>query len=282
MSNRILQVQVREHSLDPARAELWITASAEDVTSTTELRGRLAGPRCLYAATVEVGYPLRPLSRRPEGLEGLAAHVVIPEPSLWEPQCPFVYQGTVELWKNGECCDQVQIQRGLRHLALGRGGLRVNGRPLALKGRSVDVCDEKQLAALRRAGCNVLLAATAERLVELLVLADVHGFLILAALRDTDQAALDYPNAPADHPSFLGWLLKAPWEANAIAQLRCRGGALVGVEFGGHSDDKPPDGVDFIACRSSVAAELGGREVSSPMLLLDEGPYSAAAFGRVE
>jgi DNA-binding CsgD family transcriptional regulator len=151
MSNRILQVQVREHSLDPAQAELWITASAEHVTPATELRGSLAGPRCLYAATVEIGYPLRPFMRRREGMEGLSARVVIPEPSLWEPQCPFVYQGTVELWQDGARCDQVPIRRGLRRVTLGRGGLRVNGRPLALRGRSVDKCDENQIAALHRA-----------------------------------------------------------------------------------------------------------------------------------
>jgi hypothetical protein len=111
MSNQILQVQVREHLLDFAQAELWITVSAKHVTPTTELRGRLAGPRCLYAATIEVGYPLRPVPRRPEGLAGLAARVVIPEPSLWEPQCPFVYQGAVELWQDGARCDQVQLRR---------------------------------------------------------------------------------------------------------------------------------------------------------------------------
>ena len=163
MSNRILQVQVREHSSDPAQAELWISVSAEHVTPTTELRGRLAGPRCLYAATVEVSYPLRPFSRRPEGLEGLAARIVIPEPSLWEPECPFVYQGTVELWQDGARCDQMRIQRGLRHVAYGHGGWRVNGRPLVLNGRSVGECEESQFAAWRRAGCNLLLAATVER-----------------------------------------------------------------------------------------------------------------------
>ena len=66
-------MQVCEHSLDPAQAELWISVTAEHLTPTTELRGQLAGPRCLYAATVEVGYPLRPFTRCAEGLECLAA-----------------------------------------------------------------------------------------------------------------------------------------------------------------------------------------------------------------
>ncbi len=206
MSNRILSVQVQEHSLDPAQAELWISVAAEHVTPTTELRGRLMGPRCLYAATVEVGYPLRPFTRRPDGLEGLAARIVVPEPSLWEPQCPFVYQGTVELWQDGERCDQVQIQRGLRRVTYGRGGMRVNGRPVVLQGRSVDDCDENEIIALRRGGCNLLLAATVERVAELLPLADVYGFFVLGMSEEPSQAAFD----TADHPSFLGWVQKAP------------------------------------------------------------------------
>jgi hypothetical protein len=282
MSNRILRVQVRQHSLDPAQAELWITASAGYVTPTTELRGRLMGPRCLYAATVEVGYPLRPFSRRPEGLEGLAARVVIPEPSLWEPQCPFVYQGAVELWQDGERRDQVPIRRGLRHVALGRGGLRVNGRRLALGGRTVDECDEKELAALHRAGCNLLLAANRERFTELLPLADVYGFFVLGVLKDAEPAAWDRADAPTDHPSFLGWLLKAPWNPEAIARVRGAGDALVGVECSEFSDNALPDGVDFIGRQAADASELAGREATRPLLLLGDGPDSPAAFGRVE
>jgi hypothetical protein len=279
MSNRILQVQVCQHSLDPAQAELWITASAEHMTPATELRGRLAGPRCLYAATVEVGYPLRPFSRRPEGLVGLAARVVIPEPSLWEPQCPFVYQGAVELWQDSERRDQVPIRRGLRRVSLGRGGLRVNGRPLVLRGRAAAGCDEKQIAALHRAGCNLLLAETTERLTELLPLADVYGFFVLGVLTEEEPAAWGGADALADHPSFLGWLLKAPWDADAIARLRGAGDALIGVEWDEFSDNALPDDIDFIARR---AADWAGREAARPLLLLGDGPDSPAAFGRVE
>jgi hypothetical protein len=282
MLNRILQVQVRERSLDPAQAELQITASAEHVTPTTELRGRLAGPRCLYAATVEVGYPLRPFSRRSERIEGLTARVVIPEPSLWEPQCPFVYQGTVELWQDGQRCDQVQLRQGLRSLTLGGGVLRVNGRPLVLRGRSVNECDERQMAALHRAGCNFLLAATAERLVELLALADVHGFLVLVELGVTDQAALDRAIMMADHPSFLGWLLKTPWDADAIARLRDASGGLVGVELSTTPADALSEGVDFVACPADVAAALAVRGENRPFLLLGDGPDAPGTFGRVE
>jgi hypothetical protein len=110
----------------------------------------------------------------------------------------------------------------------------------------------------------------------------VHGFLVLGALKVTEQAALDRADALADHPSFLGWLLKAPWESDAIARLRGEGGALVGVELGEPPADALPEGMDFIACSAGVAAALGGRGENRPLLLLGDGPDSPAAFGRVE
>ncbi len=174
------------------------------------------------------------------------------------------------------------MRRGLRRVSLGRGGLRVNGRPLALNGRAVDECDEKQIAALHRAGCNLLLAETTARLTELLPLADVYGCFVMGVLKEAEPAPLDGAETPTDHPSFLGWLVKAPWNAGAIARLRGAGGALVGVEFGEFSDNALPDGVEFTACQAADAPELAGREATRPLLLLGDGPDLPAAFGRVE
>ncbi len=278
MPNRILHVEAHEHSLDFARAEIWITAAYDDATPRAELRGQLAGPRCLYASTVEVGYPLRPISRRPDHLEGPAAQVVIPEPSLWEPQCPFVYQGTVELWQDGQRCDQVRVRQGLRRLVLGRGVLRVNGRPLALRGRRVEKCNERQLAALRQAGCNLLLASSAKCLNELLSLADVQGFFVLALLKEDGQVDLASAESPAAHPSFLGWLLTAPQDAEAVARLRGRGSVLVGVEVGEIPPSVIPTGVDFVARRAGAA----DGEEALPVLLFGGRTDPGAVFGRVE
>ena len=285
MSNRILRVQVREHLLDLAQAKLWITVSTDHVAPDVELRGRLTGPSCLYASTVEVGYPLRPFPRHPDGLQGLAARVVIPEPSLWEPQCPFVYQGAVELWQGGERCDQTPIRRGLRHAALGRAGLRVNGRLLMLRGRLLNECAEKQIAALRRGGCNLLVAATMECLSQLLPLADVNGFFVLATLNESEQTSLSRAEAVADHPSFLGWLLKGQWDATVIVRLRSISNALVGVEIGELPASGPLEGVDYIACRADVAARLrAGAETLPlpPLLQFGDGADLPQVFGRVE
>src|SRR5262245_48142127 len=119
-------VTVRNRVLNPAEAELWITAVPRDLLSVMELRGRLMGPRCSYSTTVEVAYPLRPLPRQPDNPRQLIARVVIPEPSLWDPESPFLYQGPVEVWKDGNRWCETQLSHGLRQYHLGPRGLRWN------------------------------------------------------------------------------------------------------------------------------------------------------------
>ena len=58
--------------------------------------------------TVEVAYPLRPFEPKPADTQ-LAARVAIPEPSLWQPEHPFVYDAVIELWQNGQCSHQHRI-----------------------------------------------------------------------------------------------------------------------------------------------------------------------------
>jgi hypothetical protein len=277
MSNRIHRIQVRDRSLDPAQAEVWLIAETQYVTATTELRGRLTGPQCLYAATVEVAYPLRPLVRRIEGLSGSAARVVIPEPSLWDPEGPFVYQGTVELWQDGQRCDQMSFRHGLRRILLGPHGLRVNGEPLSLRGRAVTDCDEAEMAALRRAGCNLLVAPAAADLYDL---ADKCGFFVLGRLREPDEATLVLAERRAEHPSCFGWLLAPPferWQGEPIHRLR---GVAVGVEC----TELPaplPERIGFVACPPASAASL--RSLGLPALLLHGGgPDAPDVLGRVE
>src|SRR5579864_8804454 len=121
MTNRIHHIRVTDTRLDPAEAEVCIGVYPERLTSVTQVRGRLVGPRCPYATTVEVAYPLRELSREYEstGTPRLILRVVIPEASFWDPESPFLYRGPVELWEGGQRCDLVQVTHGLRTLGLG-------------------------------------------------------------------------------------------------------------------------------------------------------------------
>jgi hypothetical protein len=114
MSNGLRQVTARVRRLSAVEAEVWLLIEAERVTPTTEVRGRLVGPRCPGVTTVEVAYPLRPFARHPAGVPLLSRRVVIPDPSLWEPQHPFVYRAVVELWEGGERCDLREFDYGLR------------------------------------------------------------------------------------------------------------------------------------------------------------------------
>ena len=102
-------VEITTRRADAMEAELWLTASADDVSAAGELRGRVIGPRCEGRATVEVAYPLRRFARKPAGVPELAARVVIPEPSLWQPEHPLVYDAVIELWQEGVCRDQHRI-----------------------------------------------------------------------------------------------------------------------------------------------------------------------------
>jgi hypothetical protein len=112
MSNHIRKTTVEVRRLSPAEAEVWVTAEVDAVTPTTELRGRLLGPRCPGASTIEVAYPLRSLP--PQGASTLAARVIIPEPNLWTEQTPFYYEGPLELWQDGQRCDTATVALALK------------------------------------------------------------------------------------------------------------------------------------------------------------------------
>src|SRR5262245_50237038 len=113
MSNSIRGVEIIDESLTPAECVARVVVSVAKVTPTTEIRGRLTGPRCVYTATGEVDYPSRRLTQQ-AGPNQVLGRVVIPEPSLWDPESPFLYQGLVELWQDGQRCDQTIVPHGLR------------------------------------------------------------------------------------------------------------------------------------------------------------------------
>ena len=118
--NRIRQVRAELHRLSAVEAEVWIVAETDEASSTTELRGRLIGPRCPGISTIEVAYPLRPIPHAPEHIPQLSRRVNIPDPSLWRPDQPFVYHAVIELWQEGELCERADFDYGLRMADLPR------------------------------------------------------------------------------------------------------------------------------------------------------------------
>jgi len=102
---RIEHLTVQQKRLSSAEAELLVFAQIEEFDANARLGGCLVGPYCTGVETVQINYPLKPIT--PPGIdEGvLVGQFVIPEPNLWTPEMPFVYEGNVELWELGKCSD---------------------------------------------------------------------------------------------------------------------------------------------------------------------------------
>jgi hypothetical protein len=209
MENRIKDVLIWNRRQNPAQAEVGISVYTEKLTSTTNIQGRLVGPRCPYTSTVEVSYPLREANRQYEstGVPHISTRIVIPEPCLWDPESPFVYHCWIELRQEAKSCDQRPMNLGFRSITLGSSGIRVNSRLFPIRGVRIREWTEEQLLGLHKLGCNALYAPVDHRAEALWDLADRLGFLMIGRLSTWDSGML--PRILTDHPSCLGWVIGA-------------------------------------------------------------------------
>jgi hypothetical protein len=271
MTNRIRRITLRSHSTVPASAEIHVHVLPERRTPRTEIRGRLMGPSCPYASTVEIAYPLRPLPGAAAG-EEVSARVIVPEASLWEPVSPFLYAGPVELWEDGQLRERITAHHGLRSLSLGPRGLHLNGHPLALRGRVATALTEAEAAALHRAGYNLLVVPVETAALPLWDLADRLGFLVLGQLATGDEAE-DLLAPLSQRPCCFGFLL--PGDAKPSSFLAClRWGAEVGS-----ANPTAPEGAAFVICPHPEMAPAG-----MPFLVQGSAPVSSSPLflGHIE
>ena len=185
MANRIRAVNVDNHRLDPHETELRVHVWVDELTPTTEIKGRLMGPRCVYRSTVEVAYPMRPVGQDAESRH-VELRVIIPEACWWEPKTPFLYQGPLELWQDGVLCERRDLSHAISNFnfQVGANGWENNGRPYALRGKAVDLSfDETQARQWHDDGINTLLTrvATSQSGSDLNALADRFGFFVMDA-----------------------------------------------------------------------------------------------------
>jgi hypothetical protein len=207
MPHRILRVEMEDERLEPAVAQMRVRIVTEQAGGNLEVRGRLTGPRCLYASTVEVAYPLAIVPDMESADKEITGRFIVPEPSFWEPETPFLYQASIELMHAGSRVDHARLSHGFRTVAWRAGNLRANGRKLVLHGADRQSIDESELSSLRKAGRNCLLVPFAAG-ETVLTSADRFGFFVLGELSPaTDPKAL----APwTRHPSLLGWVFDQP------------------------------------------------------------------------
>ncbi len=265
MRVRTKSVSLRTTRFDPAQAEVTVTVVPEEPVPDLGIRGRLMGPRCLYAETVEVAYPLRTIAG-PDNL--LRARVIIPEASLWEPRTPFLYQGPIELWHAGQRVDRVHVTHGLRQLTLGPAGLRLNGQAVTLRATVRRHLTDEEAATIRQAGYDCLLTDTLlpESLLEM---ADRVGFLVFRRVPADHGLPAEAIRACVAHPCFAGWIVRGGVgraTESAISTLRHDSPTLIGVDL----DDPPelPEGLDFVVCGADQLPAI--RDIPIPKLVRGE------------
>jgi hypothetical protein len=267
MNNGLRWVGCDSHTLSPTEAEIWITAGTEHLTATTEIRGHLVGPHCLYATTVEVAYPIRPIPHPPENLPPLTRRVIIPEPSLWDPQSPFVYRAVVELWQDGSRRDRAEFDFGLRARAVTSRGLTWNGKGLTVQG-STCLPKTQEVSQFRQAGYNLLLTDLEGNSIWWTA-ANRLGFLMLGRLPPT-VSALSLAVTMGAQVSSFGWLLWPGLLDNELqageylAQMQRRGD-LIGVELEEAPVTPLPDWLSFVACPEEALSAVAS--VALPKLI---------------
>jgi hypothetical protein len=258
---------VRPQARPPSEADVEVVVVPERLTPGTELRGRVMGPRCVHASTIEVAYPFRPVPTPTAG--AMAARTAVPEASLWDPQRPFVYRAVVELWQDGQRCARMERDCGFRTVHLGARGLRWNGWPLTLRGTTRPPATAEEARAARAAGYNLVLDTIDNRGVW--DAAQEYGFVVLARLSLTEEGVRQ-AEGEGTRACCLGWLVNqeelGQADAGLIGRLRTPG-ALVGVELD-HPPTAPlPEGVSFVVGPEALLPALEG--VNLPRIVWGAG-----------
>jgi hypothetical protein len=267
MSNRIVSFEVRPRARPPSEADVEVVIVPERLTPGTEVRGRVTGPRCVYASTVEVAYPFRPAAAPAPGV--LAARAVVPEAGLWDPQRPFVFRAVVELWQDGQRCDRLECDCGFRTVHVGARGLRWNGWPLTIQGTVRLPGTAEEARAAHAAGCNLVLNTLANR--RGWDTAQEYGLIVLARVPLTEEAVRQ-AEAEGTRACCLGWLLNQEVLGGADPAMigRLRGpGTLVGVELDHLPTGPLPEGVSFVVAPEALLPALAS--VNLPRIACSAG-----------
>jgi hypothetical protein len=282
--------QLRTTRLTPTEAEVILSVNlAADAPAGAELAGRVIGPSCRYAETIEIAYPLRPLPPAP-GLPPtrMAARAVVPEPNWWAPETPFLYRVNCELRPGGGLTG---MTHGFRAAALSPTGLRWNGRPLPLRGLACDVMPEPQVRGLvddARRGHNLLLAPARFGSPFLWHEAERSGCLMLGrfdAGDDLDEQCVHAEAYLSEFACTFGWLFPAGTTAAECANARkwltmsASYDPFLGLELDAAPAGPLPGAVDFVACRAELIPALAGLDV--PKLILGPPTDAPGVIGHV-
>lgn len=278
--------------LTPAEAEVRVSVNlATEPPAGTDLAGRVLGPSCRYAETIEVAYPLRPLPAPGEAPTRRHARAIIPEPNWWSPETPFLYELRADLRDGGRRTEVVRLTHGLRSALLSPHEVRWNGQPMELRGRAVDRAAGERAAAVvaeaRRDGRNLIVAPARWEGFPIWDAAEEHGCLVIGRFDGGDERhdqpvyAESYVNRFA---CAFGWLFPPETDAVEIETARtwltmsAPYDPFLGLELDRAPAEPVPGPIDFVACRGDLLPSLAG--LTLPKLVLGP-PLAAPAVGVV-
>jgi hypothetical protein len=106
-----------------ARCRIALTGDQPGLGDPTELRGTLHGPFCDGARTLPAEFAFR----RAKSGDAALIEAVVPDPCVWTPELPHVYQIDVEARQGGRIVAEHHSRLGLKRSQPRRGGMAFPG-----------------------------------------------------------------------------------------------------------------------------------------------------------
>jgi hypothetical protein len=237
-----------------------------------QLRGRLTGPTCQYAETLQATYRLED---RGAG-DSLVAEAIVPEPSFWTPEMPHLYRAQVELVQGGKVVARAERHFGIRTLGAGGRKLIYDGQRWVLRGVRSDAVPPTRLSQWRENHTAMIARGPDDALCEE---ASRVGVLIVAELDVIDVGELRRLSRwPA--VAIVAGLSASPIDPNALVHnlilaQQCAGRpsqACAGWAKIAFCEVEQPDAIARWISNCPLAAVAVRRA----------GPLSSVAAGRAE
>jgi beta-galactosidase len=119
-----------------------VTPEAATIQIRTHLQNTAGQPRAFILRTTLINADGRAVLSETTPAETLAAGSTIaltqelhlPQPQLWSPAAPHLYQVHSEVIAEGQTVDQQQTRIGIRRIEITRDGFRINGEKMFLRG----------------------------------------------------------------------------------------------------------------------------------------------------
>lgn len=270
-SNRLKEIDRFKLTVSPTAADIWFKVVVQRITPGTEIRGRIVGPRCLFAKTTEFVSPLRSVSHRKDEQATLIARTAIRNPGFWDLDNPLMYRVVIELWQDGQRCEVSGFDLGFRTIEMNPSNVFVNKQPFVLQGTTYLPQSWEEAVDHRQAGYNLVLARKGQW--HSWIRANPMGFLLLEEVA-LSTLTPQYIGLLTQQPCFLGFVLttelldRSPSKAARFLRPWRERGVFIGLELDKTPSSSVPDGLSFLVCPESVLPELS--TISLPKLIMRE------------